>query len=213
MPDVGSQPPMANARWGVAFQAHGDPRRLISSCTRHAPQIPRLLHRRAPQVWNDGAVARAPAPPADLHAQLQGAAILRDRSAPALRNAARPPWNVLQACAYARGVPRAVRSRRAGAARWRGLSRLPVVAYCSRTNRSGATGRSYHRDPARACQLSTLAALAVPARPPGERKEPATRDGTGGRQAPREAHPAALHPAADAPVLRAPALRGAAAPI
>ncbi len=63
----------------------------------------RLLHRRAPQERHHGAVRDAQAPPAALHARLQGAELLRGRPAPP-----RPP--PAARAGDARGVPRAVRA-------------------------------------------------------------------------------------------------------
>ena len=99
---------------------------------------------------------RCCAPPADLHARVQGAVVLRHRAA-------------LDATAArgggtrdARGVPGAVR-RRAGRASASARPRPPI---CGRTRprariAEAAAGRADHRDPARARELPALAAHAV----------------------------------------------------
>ena len=127
--------------------------------SRAADAAPRLLHRRARQERHDRAVRDAAPPSADLHAGQQGAVVLRDGHAPALRADARRD----AARRRSRSTSSLFADAGPDAARRRGLLVLPVVAHRGGAHRRGPAGRADHRDPARAGELPALAAPAAAA--------------------------------------------------
>src|SRR6185312_753717 len=164
----------------------------------------RLLPRRTPEERDHGAVRGAAPAPADLHARLQGAVVLRARAA--RTHAAAPGRHA----GDARRVRGAVRGGGARPACRRGERGVPVEPRRRSRDRRGAARREGDRGAARAGQLPALAAPAVPADLRRDRAGPAPRAGTGVRapRGPLDPPPHLL--ARGAPVLRARPLHRAA---
>ena len=170
----------------------------------------RLLHRRPPQVRHHRPLRDAQAPSADLHAGPQGAVVLRARAALSrLRHA--PDGTP---AARSRSTSRCSTRRAPEPARRRGLAHYLWSRTAAERDRRGAAGRAHRRDPARARELSALAAPAVPGSPTSRPRATCARRSRW--RTPRRAGRLFAAPrllAAGAPLLRARALRRAAAPL